>query len=119
MTENIQKLINGLASIRRSQVESGWMNTDDLELLAQAEEALIEVAKKPEEIWEYSYVENYVDDLGVFQREHFSDYQSAKLCLDNEAYNVEQWNILYPDEGLKGSIERRKYYEPGEWEAVL
>ena len=37
---DVQALIEGLASIRSSQANSGWMIEEDLESIAQAEEVL-------------------------------------------------------------------------------
>jgi hypothetical protein len=53
---DVQALIEGLASIRTSQAVSGWMIEEDLEIIAQAEEALSALSGETETEWGNEYI---------------------------------------------------------------
>ena len=74
-----------------------------------------------EVLWQYSYVEQWSDGSGVYDRMIFDDLDGAKQYLLNSAESLKDLNaevFVYGDQAV-ANIERRRIYPPSDWEVVV
>lgn len=69
--------------------------------------------------WQYSYVEKWADDSGVYERVTFDREAQARKYLRDNAEHVEGLNQEFNSEDqIVASIEKRVVHTPGEWVPV-
>jgi len=106
---DVQALIEKLASIRSSQVDSGWMIPEDLEIIAQAEDALSALSGETETEWAAK-----VTGLSDHSRPVYYEYPD-RLSVERFIRNPPLW--YRPRTGEKRVIVSRR--KAGEWEVVV
>lgn len=75
------------------------------------------VAEEPE--WQFSYVEKWADDSGVYERVTFDREAQARKYLRDNAEHVEGLNQEFnAEDQIVASIEKRVVHTPGEWVPV-
>ncbi len=102
---DVQALIEKLASIRSTQVDSGWMIPEDLEIIAQAEDALSALSGETETEWEYGariFISGKV--------ERIADNVQEVVLLQSRRHG-------FGSEWVADSLVRRR--KAGEWEVVV
>jgi hypothetical protein len=77
------------------------------------------VAEEPETVWQWSYVEKWVDDSGVYERVTFDREDRARRYFRDNVERVEGLNQEFEaDDQIIASIEKRRTFEPGPWVPV-
>lgn len=85
--------------------------SDDLRTLA--------AGFQPEVTWQWCYVEKWVDGSGIYERVTFDSESKACQYLADAAENVRDFNLEVSEtDRIVASVEKRRTWEPGEWEPV-